>query len=134
MKELTEANNGHFIIFKEERPEESQDLSIKQSYFFGTHDIKLMKQYQDNMKDLFQEIPKTYATKTELAEVKQEVKKNANWFLDHLGIVFVAGYRDTCTTEFRPWDKLEPQLRHLFREPPKSDSISFRSLFNMNRR
>ena len=41
------------------------------------------------IKELFQTVATTYATKDELAEVKKEVKKNASWVTDHLGVVVI---------------------------------------------
>ena len=54
IKKLTEANNGHFIIFKEERPWELQASGKEKAYFFnGKYYKTSIRQYQDNLRELF---------------------------------------------------------------------------------
>ena len=55
IKELTEQNNAHFIIFKEERPWELQSPDREKVYFLnGKYYKTSMRQYQDNLRELFQ--------------------------------------------------------------------------------
>jgi hypothetical protein len=54
MKELTEANNSQFIVFKEENQETLDYVKDKRTHFLnGKYYILTLKQYQDNLKDLF---------------------------------------------------------------------------------
>lgn len=55
IKKLVEAHNGHFIIFKEERPWELKDMEMEKAYFLkGKYYRVSMRQYRDNMKELFE--------------------------------------------------------------------------------
>lgn len=52
IQQLVETNNGHFIIFKEERPWEIEDPNKEQVYFFEGKYYKLsMRQYHENVRD-----------------------------------------------------------------------------------
>ncbi|GBE16220.1 hypothetical protein BMS3Abin15_00032 [bacterium BMS3Abin15] len=54
IKGLTEENNGHFIIFKEERPWELQDAGREKVYFLnGKYYKTSIRQYQDDLRYLF---------------------------------------------------------------------------------
>ena len=54
IKKLTEANNGRFIIFKEERPWEMEDAGKDKAYLLnGNYYIMSMRQYHNNLKELF---------------------------------------------------------------------------------
>ncbi|RJR14840.1 MAG: hypothetical protein C4581_13235 [Nitrospiraceae bacterium] len=54
MKKLVEANNGHLIIFKEERPWEIKYTDKEEVFFMDGKYYRLsMKQYHNNLKDLF---------------------------------------------------------------------------------
>jgi len=54
IKELAEANNGHFIIFKEERPWEIQYTEkVNVHYMNGKYYMLSMRQYHDNLKELY---------------------------------------------------------------------------------
>jgi hypothetical protein len=49
-----ENHNGQFIIFKEERPWELRDMKMEKAFFLkGKYYRVSMKQYHDNMKELF---------------------------------------------------------------------------------
>ncbi len=53
IKKLVETHNGQFIIYKEERPWELRDM--EKAYFFKDKYYRVsMKQYHDNMKELFE--------------------------------------------------------------------------------
>ena len=53
IKKLTETNNGHFIIFKEKRPWESDNTGKEKVYYLKGKYYKLsVKQYQDNLNDI----------------------------------------------------------------------------------
>jgi hypothetical protein len=55
IKKLVETHNGHFIIFKEERPWELRDMEQEKAYFLkGKYYRVAMRQYQQNMKELFE--------------------------------------------------------------------------------
>jgi hypothetical protein len=54
IKEITEENNGRFVIFKEERPWELEtEDKVKVSYLFGEYYKTSLKQYKENLDDLF---------------------------------------------------------------------------------
>jgi hypothetical protein len=54
IKELVELNNGHFVIFKEERPWELTVSESEKAYFLnGNYYVTSIKQYQENMRDVF---------------------------------------------------------------------------------
>lgn len=54
IKQVTEANHGHFIIFKEERPWELQHSDIEKVYYLNGKYYKLsLSQHQATLKDLF---------------------------------------------------------------------------------
>ena len=54
IKKLTEANSGRFIIFKEERPWEMEDAGKDKAYLLnGNYYIMSIRQYHDNLKELF---------------------------------------------------------------------------------
>jgi len=55
IKKLVETHNGHFIIFKEERPWELRDMEMEKAYFLNGKYFRVsMRQYQDNLKELFE--------------------------------------------------------------------------------
>ncbi|MBI5674624.1 MAG: hypothetical protein HZC48_02190 [Nitrospirae bacterium] len=54
IEKLSEANNGHFIIFKDEQPWELQNPNMGKVYFLnGKYYKTSMRQYLDNLKDVF---------------------------------------------------------------------------------
>ena len=54
IKNLTELNNGRFIIFKEERPWELQNSGKDKAYVLnGNYYVTSLKQYQNNLRDIF---------------------------------------------------------------------------------
>ncbi len=54
IKKIVETHNGHFIIFKEERPWELRDMEIEKAYFLKDKYYRVsMKQYHNNMNELF---------------------------------------------------------------------------------
>jgi hypothetical protein len=53
IKKLVERNGAHFILFKEERPWESKDEE-KVHYLNGGYYKTSMKQYRENLKDIFE--------------------------------------------------------------------------------
>jgi hypothetical protein len=54
IKNLVESHNGNFIIFKEERPWELQDINMEKAYYYRDKYYRIsMKQYQKNMSELF---------------------------------------------------------------------------------
>ena len=55
IKKLVETHNGQFIIYKEERPWELQDMKMEKAFFYkGKYYRVSMKQYDENMKELFE--------------------------------------------------------------------------------
>jgi hypothetical protein len=55
MKKLVETHNGRFIIFKEVRPFELEDIEMEKAYFIKDKYYKIsMKQYHNNIKELFE--------------------------------------------------------------------------------
>ncbi len=54
IKQLVETNHGHFIIFKEERSWELEDIAKEKVYYLNGKYYKLsLKQHHDTLKDLF---------------------------------------------------------------------------------
>lgn len=55
IKKLVETHNGQFFIFKEERPWQIRDKEREKAYFLdGKYYRASMKQYHDNMRELFE--------------------------------------------------------------------------------
>jgi hypothetical protein len=56
IKNLVETHNGQLIIFKEERPWELRNMAMEKAFFLkGKYYVVSMKQYKNNMQDLFKD-------------------------------------------------------------------------------